>query len=50
MQTEANIVIVGGGVLGTSIAYHLARNGAKGVLLLRLMGSADFGDHLKREI
>ncbi len=31
----ANIVIVGGGVVGTSIAYHLARRGVgKGVVLL----------------
>ncbi len=30
----AEVVIVGGGVIGVSIAYHLARRGARGVLLL----------------
>jgi 4-methylaminobutanoate oxidase (formaldehyde-forming) len=34
VKTEANIVVIGGGVLGTSIAYHLAKSGAKDVLLL----------------
>jgi len=32
--TTANIVIIGGGAIGTSIAYHLARAGAKDVILL----------------
>jgi len=30
----ANIVIIGGGINGTSIAFHLARKGVKNVLLL----------------
>src|SRR3954470_23006077 len=34
MQTEAKIVIVGGGVIGTSVAYHLTRFGWRDVLLL----------------
>ncbi len=33
MQT-AEIVIIGGGVMGTSIAYHLAKRGVKDVVLL----------------
>ncbi|MEZ5774456.1 MAG: FAD-dependent oxidoreductase [Hyphomicrobiaceae bacterium] len=33
-QTGARIVIVGGGIIGLSIAYHLARRGERDVLLL----------------
>jgi len=32
--TSARIVIIGGGVIGTSIAYHLTRSGEKDVMLL----------------
>ena len=31
---HAHIVIIGGGAVGTSLAYHLARDGAKDVLLI----------------
>lgn len=34
VPTQADIVIVGGGVLGTSIAFHLAKAGAKDVVLI----------------
>jgi len=34
MTASARIVIVGGGAIGTSIAYHLARAGERDVLLL----------------
>lgn len=34
VPSHARIVIVGGGALGTSIAYHLAKSGEKDVLLL----------------
>lgn len=34
MQKTADIVIIGGGIIGVSIAYHLGRLGARNVLLL----------------
>lgn len=34
MQERADTVIIGGGIAGTGIAYHLARQGQKEVLLL----------------
>jgi sarcosine oxidase subunit beta len=34
MKTRASVVVIGGGINGTSIAYHLAKFGAKDVVLL----------------
>lgn len=34
LPSRADIVVIGGGVLGTSIAFHLAKAGARDVLLL----------------
>jgi 4-methylaminobutanoate oxidase (formaldehyde-forming) len=34
LPARARIVIIGGGVIGTSVAYHLARAGCRDVLLL----------------
>lgn len=34
LKDDAEAVIIGGGVLGTSIAYHLAKAGMKDVILL----------------
>ena len=31
---EANVIIIGGGVIGCSIAYHLGKLGWKDILLL----------------
>ncbi|MEK6986473.1 MAG: FAD-dependent oxidoreductase, partial [Candidatus Thermoplasmatota archaeon] len=31
---KADVIIVGGGVIGTSIAFHLAKRGVRDVLLL----------------
>src|SRR5512134_794867 len=34
LPTDAKVVIVGGGIVGCSVAYHLAKSGWKDVLLL----------------
>src|SRR6187431_1779275 len=34
LPTQARVVIVGGGIIGTSVAYHLAHMGFKDVVLL----------------
>ena len=34
MKTHARVVVIGGGVLGCSIAYHLTKAGCADVLLL----------------
>ena len=34
LPSRAQVVVVGGGVIGTSIAYHLTRAGVRDVLLL----------------
>jgi 4-methylaminobutanoate oxidase (formaldehyde-forming) len=31
---KANVVVVGGGIIGTSVAYHLAKFGVEDVVLL----------------
>ncbi|MEK7865839.1 MAG: FAD-binding oxidoreductase [Planctomycetota bacterium] len=42
MLDRASVAVVGGGIIGTSVAYHLAKRGAKDVVLLEkepLLGS-----------
>ena len=34
MRSEANVVVIGGGVVGASVLYHLAKAGWKDILLL----------------
>lgn len=40
VDDEATAVVIGGGVVGTSIAYHLARGGLKNVVLIDRAGLA----------
>ena len=34
LPDRAQIIVIGGGVVGCSVAYHLAKEGVKDVLLL----------------
>ncbi|MEW5720739.1 MAG: FAD-dependent oxidoreductase [Chloroflexota bacterium] len=34
MKSRANVVIIGGGIIGTSVAYHLAQRGVREIVLL----------------
>jgi sarcosine oxidase subunit beta len=34
MKNKAQVVVIGGGVVGCAIAYHLAANGCKDVVVL----------------
>jgi sarcosine oxidase subunit beta len=45
MKSHSSIVIVGGGIIGTSIAYHLAKRGIRDVVLVEmdLVGSGSSG-------
>lgn len=38
MTEQADILIIGGGIMGTSIAYHLARQGSSKIVLLERQG------------
>ena len=38
MKTRASVVIIGGGIIGTSIAYHLALRGVRDVVLVEADG------------
>ena len=37
MKTTARVVVIGGGVVGCSILYHLAKNGWTDVVLVERM-------------
>jgi sarcosine oxidase subunit beta len=45
MKSRAEVVIIGGGIIGTSIAYHLAQRGIRDVVLVEadLVGSGSSG-------
>ncbi|MBP9911567.1 MAG: FAD-dependent oxidoreductase, partial [Rubrivivax sp.] len=34
LPSQARVVVIGGGVIGCSVAYHLAQMGCRDVLLL----------------
>ena len=45
MKSNAAVVIIGGGIQGTSIAYHLAQRGVRDIVLIEadLVGSGSSG-------
>lgn len=45
MRSTAGVVIIGGGIIGTSIAYHLTRRGVRDVVLVEaeMVGSGSSG-------
>jgi len=34
MRTQANIVVIGAGIVGVSVAYHLTQMGVKDIVLI----------------
>ena len=38
LPSRARVVVIGGGVIGTSVAYHLAKAGERDVLILEKSG------------
>lgn len=44
---SADVLIIGGGIVGLSIAYHLARRGARGVVVLERAGQVGTGSTAK---
>ena len=45
MKSRASVVVIGGGIIGTSIAYHLAQRGVRDVVLVEadMVGSGSSG-------
>ncbi len=43
MARTADVVIIGAGVMGASVAYHLARRGCTDVLVLERYGGSGLG-------
>ena len=39
MRSEARVVVIGGGVVGVSVLYHLARAGWQELLLIERFGT-----------
>ena len=44
MKDKARVVIVGGGIIGCSVAYHLAQEGISDVILLEMMPTVGRGE------
>ena len=49
MKDQAQVVIIGGGVFGTSVAYHLAKAGCTDIVAInkdedaQIFGKCDYG-------
>ena len=48
--TGARVVVIGGGIVGTSVAYHLTERGWRDVVLAGRITSAMFGHTIGRSI
>ncbi len=52
MKSQADVVIIGGGIIGTSVAYHLAKSGVRDVVLVEadMVGSGASGSSVIMKI
>ena len=49
MKTQAEIVVIGGGIYGAQVAYHLAKNGRKDVVIIEKGRSPVESRHMRRD-
>jgi thioredoxin reductase len=52
LKSQADVVIIGGGIIGTTVAYHLAKSGVRDVVLIEadMVGSGASGSSVIMKI